>query len=223
MLTRIHKAVVMTTFLIAMAMAFSVSAGAQDRADFSFRAIDGATVTSDSLRGQVVVLAFGASWLPLTRNQMEGVKKLADQYAGRNVVTYWVSTDSENLKSKNFVTDDELPHRGTLDLKTRGTRLFVDAARVFALADGIADTGTAARLRAAGRALRIEERYVEATIDAFHFLQSLRLRQQDNAPSHTVANRLNPDTLNEVDQRMLKEAFRQVRKLQERLKQAYQL
>jgi len=108
MLTRIRKAVVITTFLIAIAMTLSVSAWAQDRADFSLRAIDGATVTSDSLRGQVVVLAFGASWLPLTRNQMEGVKKLADQYASRGVVAYWVSTDSENLKSKNFVADEEL-------------------------------------------------------------------------------------------------------------------
>ncbi len=108
MLTRIHKAIVSTTFLIAISIAATASAWAQDRADFSFRAIDGATVTSESLRGQVVVLAFGASWLPLTRNQMEGVKKLADQYASRKVVTYWVSTDSENLKSKNFVADDEL-------------------------------------------------------------------------------------------------------------------
>jgi peroxiredoxin len=108
MLTRIHKVVVITTFLIAISIAAATSAWAQDRADFSFRAIDGATVTSESLRGQVVVLAFGASWLPLTRNQMEGVKKLADQYAGRNVVAFWVSTDSENPKSKNFVADDEL-------------------------------------------------------------------------------------------------------------------
>ncbi len=108
MLTRIHKVVVITTFLIAVSIAAATSAWAQDRADFSFRAIDGATVTSEGLRGQVVVLAFGASWLPLTRNQMEGVKKLADQYAGRNVVAYWVSTDSENPKSKNFVADDEL-------------------------------------------------------------------------------------------------------------------
>ena len=108
MLTRIHKAVVITTFLSAVSIAAATSAWAQDRADFSFRAIDGATVTSEGLRGQVVVLAFGASWLPLTRNQMEGVKKLADQYAGRNVVAYWVSTDSENPKSKNFVADDEL-------------------------------------------------------------------------------------------------------------------
>jgi cytochrome c biogenesis protein CcmG/thiol:disulfide interchange protein DsbE len=108
MLTRIRKAIIISTFAIAMAMVLSVSAWAQDRADFSLRAIDGPTVTSESLRGQVVVLAFGASWLPLTRNQMEGVKKLADQYATRGVVAYWVSTDSENLKSKNFVADDEL-------------------------------------------------------------------------------------------------------------------
>jgi peroxiredoxin len=108
MLTRIRKAVVITTFLIAIAMVLSVSAWGQDRADFSLRAIDGATMTSEGLRGKVVVLAFGASWLPLTRNQMEGVKRVADQYAARGVVAYWVSTDSENPKSKNFVADDEL-------------------------------------------------------------------------------------------------------------------
>jgi cytochrome c biogenesis protein CcmG/thiol:disulfide interchange protein DsbE len=108
MLTRIRKAMIIATFLIAIAIGLSVSAWAQDRADFSLRAIDGATVTSESLRGQVVVLAFGASWLPLTSNQMAAMKKLADQYAGRGVTTYWVSTDSENLKSKNFVADDEL-------------------------------------------------------------------------------------------------------------------
>ena len=46
--------------------------------DFSFRAVDGPSVTAESVRGEVVVFAFGASWLPLTRNQMEGLKKLAD-------------------------------------------------------------------------------------------------------------------------------------------------
>ena len=108
MLTRIRKALSVTPFLIAIATALSVSAWAQDRADFSFRALDGGTVASESLRGKVVVLAFGASWLPLTRNQMEGVKKIADRYASRGVAAYWVSTDSDNPKSKNFVADDEL-------------------------------------------------------------------------------------------------------------------
>lgn len=88
--------------------AFAGATHAQDGPDFSLRAIDGEAVTSQGLRGEVVVLAFGASWLPLSRNQMESVKKLADQYAGKGVAVYWVSVDSENPKSKNFVSDDQL-------------------------------------------------------------------------------------------------------------------
>jgi len=122
---------------------------------------------------------------------------------------------------RTFATDEDAAHRGTIDIKTRGTRLFVDAARVFALAFGIHETNTVARLRTAGRALRVESRHVEATIEAFHFLQLLRLRLQDDTNVGKGTNRLKPDLLNEVDQRMLKESFRQARKLQERLGQTY--
>jgi peroxiredoxin len=76
--------------------------------DFSMRSIDGQTITSESLRGEVVVLAFGASWLPLSRTQLQGIRKLADEYSDRGVVVYFVSTESENEKSKNFVTDEQL-------------------------------------------------------------------------------------------------------------------
>lgn len=106
MLTRIRKATVAGALLVSL---LTAAAWAQPQApEFSFRAVDGPVVTSASLRGEVVVLAFGASWLPLTRNQMEGLKKLADQYAGRGVAVYWVSTESESAKSKNFVPDEEL-------------------------------------------------------------------------------------------------------------------
>ena len=88
--------------------AFARATYAQGAPDFSLRAIDGEAVTSQGLRGEVAVLAFGASWLPLSRNQMESVKKLADQYAGKGVAVYWISADSENPKSKNFVSDDQL-------------------------------------------------------------------------------------------------------------------
>ena len=75
---------------------------------FSMRSVDGETITSQSLRGEVVVLAFGASWLPLSRTQLQGVRKLADEYSNRGVVVYWVSTESEDPKSKNFATDEQL-------------------------------------------------------------------------------------------------------------------
>jgi peroxiredoxin len=83
-------------------------ATAPQAVEFSLRSIDGQTVSSNSLRGEVVVLAFGASWLPLSRTQLQGIRKLADKYSERGVVVYWVSTDSESPKSKNFATDDQL-------------------------------------------------------------------------------------------------------------------
>src|SRR6185436_16569878 len=113
MRTRIHKAILVATALAAFLITATSSALAQGpAADFSLRAVDGPAVTSESLRGEVVVLAFGASWLPLTRNQMEGLKKLADQYAARGVAVYWVSTESDSPKSKNFVSDEELRDLG---------------------------------------------------------------------------------------------------------------
>jgi peroxiredoxin len=76
--------------------------------EFSLHTVDGQTITSESLRGEVVVLAFGASWLPLSKTQLQGVRKLADEYSNRGVVVYWVSTESEDPKSKNFASDDQL-------------------------------------------------------------------------------------------------------------------
>ncbi|HKR61113.1 MAG TPA: TlpA disulfide reductase family protein [Pyrinomonadaceae bacterium] len=75
---------------------------------FSMRSIDGQTVTAESLRGEAVVLAFGASWLPLSRAQLQGIRKLADEYSNRGVVVYFVSTESEDEKSKNFASDAQL-------------------------------------------------------------------------------------------------------------------
>jgi CBS domain-containing protein len=124
---------------------------------------------------------------------------------------------------------------GTIDLKTQGTRIFVDAARAFALALGIRETNTAQRLRLAGRRLAIDERQMDSTVEAYHYLQMLRLRTQrgdfepepGDAPDATKQrqlasfNRVDPYELNEIDQRMLKESFRQARALQQQLEQAF--
>ena|SRR2546422_341415 len=87
---------------------YSIAFGQKGPAEFSLRSIKGQTITSESLRGEVVVLAFGASWLPLSRTQLQGVKKLADEYSDRGVVVYWVSTESQTPKSKNYASDEQL-------------------------------------------------------------------------------------------------------------------
>lgn len=112
-----------------------------------------------------------------------------------------------------------------VDLKAQGTRPFVDAARILALAAGIEQTNTAGRLRAAGSRLRMPVEEVEAMADAFHFVLLLRLRHQMAQPeaSGLDANRIDPEALNELDRRILKETIRQARKLQDRLALDYRL
>lgn len=111
----------------------------------------------------------------------------------------------------DFVVDG-----GAVDLKLNGITPFVDAARIFALAAGSSETSTIRRLRAAGEAWKLNAADVEAWIEAFLYIQLLRLRLQheQSERNQALTNRINPDTLNNLDRRILKEAFRQARKLQ---------
>ena len=105
-----------------------------------------------------------------------------------------------------------------IDLKLNGTMLFVDAARLYALAQGITATGTRARLEAAAAALQVAPGECQAWIGAFEFLQMLRLRvQASDAPPRDNPNRLDPRTLNDIDRRILKESLRAARRLQQRI------
>lgn len=70
--------------------------------------LDGATVNVQGQDGKVVVLAIGASWLPLSDKQAEFTNVLAKKFAGKNVVVYFVATDSVNPRSKNFATNDQI-------------------------------------------------------------------------------------------------------------------
>ncbi|MDY0012175.1 MAG: DUF294 nucleotidyltransferase-like domain-containing protein [Rhodocyclaceae bacterium] len=122
---------------------------------------------------------------------------------------------------RDFVVDDD----GTIDLKKNGARLFVDAARIMALRVGVESPSTVQRLRQSGAKIGMHNEEVQALLDGFHFIQLLRLRSQHLETEHGTAgdNRIKPDDLNELDRRILKEAFRQARKLQLRLKLDYQL
>jgi CBS domain-containing protein len=122
------------------------------------------------------------------------------------------------------------PH--TINLKANGARIFVDAARVLGLAHGLRQTNTADRLRAFRDARGLPPAEIAALIDAFYFIQTLRLRKQARAPEaragarsagEDLANRIDPDQLNAFEQSALKEAFRQARQLQSRIELDFQV
>lgn len=109
-----------------------------------------------------------------------------------------------------------------IDLKMHGTVPFVDAARIWALGAGLAEVNTAGRLRTlcAKGALPVED--VTNWIDAFDFLQLMRLRVQharsrSGERGEDNPNVVDPAQLSVLDRRSLKESFRQARKVQLRL------
>jgi len=106
----------------------------------------------------------------------------------------------------------EFPH--TIDLKRQGTRLFSDAARVLALARGVAHTSTGERLRAVADAVRLGPEELAAVLDAFHFVHRLRLRGQMRGEPAGAANRVDPRTLHRLDRHLLRESLRQAGRLQ---------
>lgn len=117
-----------------------------------------------------------------------------------------------------------IPDTPAIDLKLSGSMPLVDGARLLALAAGIAATGTAERFEALVRRGTLRDEDARSWVDAFEYLQGLRLRVQldriDDA-SAAPPNLLRLSDISELDRRILKESFRQVRKLQQRLSLDY--
>lgn len=105
-----------------------------------------------------------------------------------------------------------------IDLKLQGTALFVEAARVLALAAGVTATGTRARLEAAAGPLKLPAAEVETWCAAFDHLQLLRLGVQVGGSADAERpNRCEVGQLNDIDRRVLRETLRAARRLQQRV------
>lgn len=168
---------------------------------FDFRPLAGDASLANTLRDEVTQRAQGVPRFH---------KLMAMNALTRNVALNWrgaVDTDAG----------------GHVDLKLQGTGIFVDAARIYSLALGVKATNTRQRLEAVGKELNVAPAEYGAWVTAFEFLQMLRLRIQ--VSDHTdldAPNRIALNTLNHIDQRILRESFRVGRKLQQRLQLDYE-
>lgn len=117
----------------------------------------------------------------------------------------------------------EADAHGLLDLKLRGTAIAVDAARLYALAHGVTVTSTRERLAGAGAAMGVPAQEYEGWIGAFEFLQLMRLRNQlDGTADAAQPNHVRPESLNDIDRRILKASLRTLRALQQRMQLDWQ-
>lgn len=72
------------------------------------RTTDGRTVNLAESRGTVIVLLFGATWVPMTDRELPAFQKLTNLYAGRDVDFYWVSLNSVKNGERGYASDTDL-------------------------------------------------------------------------------------------------------------------
>ena len=115
---RVAAALLLSSLLVC-AMPRAYGAQGEGPAEFSFRSLDGGSVTGADLRGKVAVLIFGDARLRITKEQAESVRLLAFEFAPKGVVFYLVSTDSETPGAKNYASDEAVREH----LRKRGLQL----------------------------------------------------------------------------------------------------
>ena len=102
------------SIVVLAVLALSASAAAAQ--SIVFTSLDGDRIDVEAQKGKVVVMAIGASWLPISDDQASTVNKLAKRYSGRDdVVFYFIATDSDSAKARNYASDDDLRRCGTRD------------------------------------------------------------------------------------------------------------
>lgn len=176
---------------------------------FDFRPLAGAAALAQPMRALVLQQA--------ARNP-RFMKQMADNALRNAPALSWIGA----------IDTTERDGQAVVDLKLHGTAIYVDAARLYALAHGVGASGTRARFEAAAAAMGAAAREAEAWTGGFEVLQMLRLRVQLDAASRAAVdasdgnpNLLDVNALNDIDRRMLKESLRVARKLQQRIELDY--
>jgi len=126
---------------------------------------------------------------------------------------------------REFVLARKGSEKATLDLKVQGLTPFVDGARLLALANNIEANNTLERLRQLVDKEVIEPLDGAAYEEAYHFIQQTRMQQHQLQSRQNLpySNRVDPDILNHLDRRILRESLRQAQRLQSSLALRYQL
>ena len=148
------------------------------------------------------------------------IKQMADNSLRRRPALTWLG---------GLETQD-IAGRAMLSLKLGGTAIFVDVARLYGLAHGVTALSTRERFEALGPLMQVPAQESQAWIAAFEYLQMLRLQVQmqpaaadsEGEGEGDSANMVELGTLNDIDQRMLKESLRVARRLQQKIELDYQ-
>jgi peroxiredoxin len=89
-------------------VSFATFRAAMQTNQISLQSVDGKRVSLDDHSGQIVVLVFNATWVPITDKSISALQRIANLYEGRGVVFYWVSINSDRNGDKSYISDANL-------------------------------------------------------------------------------------------------------------------
>ncbi len=117
---------------------------------------------------------------------------------------------------RQFVVERSGEHREELDLKMLGTGLIVNAARLFALDNGVESTNTLDRLIALRALEYLDPALLNDLEQAFEFLSLLRLEQQIELMKQGLqpSSYIRPEKLTHLQRSLLKETFQAIGRAQ---------
>ena len=126
---------------------------------------------------------------------------------------------------KNFIVEKDGEHKNTFDLKGKGMVFFVDFARLMALKHGIGEVNTLDRLHLLQDGQHLPHALCSEIIEAYEFLMQLRLVHQLRMleEGRQPDNYINPMDISDLERQTLKEAFAVITRLQEAVRQEFQI
>ena len=163
------------------------------------------------------------------------LERAVERFHGVRVLAVFLKQLAENalhnrpaLNWRGAIDTQSQGGQAVVDLKLHGTAIYVDAARLYALAHGIAATATRQRFEAVAKAIGVAAHEAEAWVGGFEYLQMLRLqvqlshdRREAVDASDGNPNLVDVAALNDIDRRVLKESLRVARRLQQRIQMDY--
>lgn len=105
-----------------VAAAFGVASRSAHAPDFTLTTLSGDPVSRESLRGQVVLINFWATWCPPCRVEMPGFQQVYDTHRADGFTILGISTDARSDRVAAFLADRNITYPVAMAANSVGSK-----------------------------------------------------------------------------------------------------
>ena len=104
--------------------------------DFSFRTLEGETISNESLRGKVTLLDFWGTWCPPCRASVPLLANIHQKFQGPSFQMVGISSDDDEQTWRAFISDNHMNWQEYIDLDRKILAIFeIDSFPTFIVLD----------------------------------------------------------------------------------------